>query len=154
MGNLQIRYRCQGALGLLSKRRGEARNNKLPAAARHQIAETIRGHYADFGPTLAHEKLVDQHLFRVSLSTVCGIMIEQGLWQGKKKRKAKASQQMRTRRPYFGELVQIDGSPPDWFEGRATRCCLLVFIDDAASRLVSLHFVAQECTQGYFDAMA
>jgi transposase len=152
--NLQRCYRNQGAQGLVSKRRGRASNNKLPARIRQQLSETIRHHYADFGPTLAHEKLVEQHGCTVSLSTVRGIMLEQGLWQGKKKRHHKTRQQMRTRRPCFGELVQIDGSPHDWFEGRAERCCLIVFIDDATSRLLSLHFVAQECTQGYFDAMA
>lgn len=152
--NLQRRYRNQGARGLLSKRRGKASNNKLPEAIRQQLAETLRRHYADFGPTLAHEKLVEQHGCTASLSTVRGIMLEQELWQGKKKRNCKARQQMRTRRPCFGELVQIDGSPHDWFEGRAARCCLIVFIDDATSCLLSLHFVAQESTQGYFDAMA
>ncbi len=46
----------------------------------------------------------------------------------------------RPRRPRLGEPVQIDGSPHDWFEGRGPRCTLIVFIDDATSRLLTLRF--------------
>ncbi len=50
----------------------------------------------------------------------------------------------------FGELIQIDGLHHDWFEGRASACCLLVFIDDATSRLAGLRFEEEETTAGYF----
>jgi len=58
--------------------------------------------------------------------------------------------QLRERRARLGELVQIDGSPHDWFEGRAPKCTLLVFVDDATSRLMYLQFVAAETTFNYF----
>jgi hypothetical protein len=58
--------------------------------------------------------------------------------------------QLRERRPRLGELVQIDGSPHDWFEGRAPKCTLLVFVDDATSRLMYLQFVEAETTFNYF----
>jgi len=61
--------------------------------------------------------------------------------------------QRRPRRACFGELVQIDGSPHDWFEGRGPRCTLLVFIDDATGQLLALRFVAAETTQGYMQAL-
>ena len=57
--------------------------------------------------------------------------------------------QLRQRRPRFGELVQIDGSPHDWFEGRGPRCTLIVFIDDATSRLTALHFAPVESGKAY-----
>lgn len=53
----------------------------------------------------------------------------------------------------MGELIQIDGSPHDWFEGRGARCTLLAFIDDATSRVMAARFVAVECTQAYLDAL-
>ena len=59
----------------------------------------------------------------------------------------------RPRRPCVGELLQIDGSPHDWFEGRAPVCTLLVFIDDATSRLMALRFVPAETTQAYMDTL-
>ena len=60
---------------------------------------------------------------------------------------------LRERRPRFGELIQIDGCAHAWFEERGPRCCLLVFIDDATSRLTQLRFVPQECTLGYMQAL-
>src|SRR4030043_1820087 len=59
---------------------------------------------------------------------------------------------MRERRACFGELVQIDGSDHDWFEGRAPRCTLLVYIDDATGQLGELRVVPEETTFAYFEA--
>ena len=78
-------------------------------------------------------------------------MLKEGLWVGKKRKKV-VVHQTRARRSTFGELVQIDGSPHDWFEGRSPKCCLIVFIDDATSRLVQLYFSEQETTEAYFKA--
>jgi hypothetical protein len=60
---------------------------------------------------------------------------------------------LRERRAAYGELVQLDGSPHDWFEGRAERCTLLNFVDDATSRLMHLRFVEAETTFNYFAAV-
>jgi hypothetical protein len=58
----------------------------------------------------------------------------------------KRIQQPRHRREHIGKLVQIDGSEHRWFEGRADACTLLVFVDDATSRLMELRFIASEST--------
>ena len=79
------------------------------------------------------------------------MMIAEGLWKPKKAHKATVHQ-MRERRACFGELVQIDGSPHDWFEGRAPACSLLVFIDDASGRLGQLSFVKSESFFSYSQA--
>ncbi len=60
---------------------------------------------------------------------------------------------MRERRPRFGELIQIDGSPHDWFEGRGPRCTLIVFIDDATGCLTALRFAPAETTRAYLGAL-
>ncbi len=65
-----------------------------------------------------------------------------GNLETEKSRKATVHQ-MRERRACFDELVQIDGSPHDWFEGRAAKCSLLVFINDATGRLGQLLFDEQ-----------
>ena len=62
-------------------------------------------------------------------------------------------QQPRHRREHIGELVQIDGSEHRWFEDRAAACTLLVFVDDATSRLMELRFVPSESTFAYFEAL-
>ena len=44
-------------------------------------------------------------------------------------------------------MVQLDGLPHDWFEGRGSKCTLLVFIDDATSAILWLEFVNSESTK-------
>lgn len=76
-------------------------------------------------------------------------MMCQELWKAKRAKKARIHQS-RERRACFGELIQLDGSHHDWFEGRTEKCCLYVLIDDATSQLVGLRFEAGETTAGYF----
>jgi hypothetical protein len=80
------------------------------------------------------------------------MMMKEGIWKGKKRKQVKAYQR-RTRRTCYGELIQIDGSPQDWFEGRRQKCCLIVFIDDATSRLMWFFFAEEETTEAYFTAI-
>lgn len=150
--DLQKRYRQEGALGLLSKRRGKPSNNQIATSKISQALGLLRSTYFGFGPTFAAEKLFEQHQLKFSVERIRQLMIENGLWI-QRKRRAINHHQMRTRRSRFGELVQIDGSPHDWFEGRGEKCCLLVFIDDATSKIVAMLFTPQECTQAYFDAI-
>jgi len=77
-------------------------------------------------------------------------MIEAGLWKPRRQRAAQIHQP-RNRRACVGELIQIDGSDHAWFESRAETCTLLVYIDDATSRLMQLHFVPTESTFAYFE---
>jgi transposase len=149
--NLRRQYEREGAKGLISKRRGEPSNNTLSKAIKAEVIRLSQTRYVGFGPTFLHEKLHDEHGLHLSVESVRQLMIKEGLW-ATKKRATVRHHPMRTRRPAQGELVQIDGSPHDWFEGRAPSCCLLVFIDDATSKLMMLHFVEVESTQGYFDA--
>ena len=112
----------------------------------------IGARYADFGPTLATEKLGGQHAIRLSVETVRQQMIAAGYW--KPKRGATISvHPMRERRARFGEMIQIDGSPHDWFEGRGEYCTLLVFIDDATGQLTQLRFAPTETTLGYMRVL-
>jgi hypothetical protein len=112
----------------------------------------VRERYWDFGPTFAREKLVEEHGFAMSVETLRQWMIADGLWHPKQKKQQLAFQ-MRLRRPRVGELIQIDGSPHDWFEGRAPECTLIVFIDDASSRLMDMRFVPSETTEAYMGCL-
>jgi hypothetical protein len=144
-------YRKYGPVALISKQRGKPSNHCHKSIVKTQVKELVHKHYHDFGPKFAAEKLKERHQIDVSKETLRQWMMEWELWKAKRQKKAVAHQS-RERRACFGELIQIDGSPHDWFEGRAPKCCLLVFIDDATSRLVGLHFVEQETTAGYFTA--
>ena len=112
----------------------------------------ISNNYADFGPTLAWEKLVEYHGIKYSDETIRKLMIEAELWKSRKRRIV-VLHQLRERRDCLGELVQADGSPHDWFEGRSSRCTLLVFIDDATGRLLHLEFTESESTAAYFRSV-
>jgi len=116
------------------------------------VMKLVKLHYHDFGPTLAHEKLLERDKLIVNRETLRHWMIDAELWEPHRQRKVVIHQQ-RERRPCFGELVQIDGSPHDWFEGRAEKCCLLVLIDDATSRVLHLRFEPTETTAGYFHSV-
>ena len=98
-------YREEGAQGLISKRRGKVNARKMPLERRLKIIEAIREKYPDFGPTFASEKLREEEDILVSRETVRKLMIEEGVWQSKKKKEKKAYQR-RARRSQEGELVQ------------------------------------------------
>ena len=144
-------FRAEGAAGLVSKKRGRPSNRKTAAAVRTAALWIVRQNYADFGPTLAAEKLAGEHGFSFSSETLRKWMIEDGLWLDRKQRQ-KRVHQPRPRRDCVGELVQVDGSEHWWFEDRGPQCTLLVFVDDATSRLMHLQFVESESTFAYFQA--
>ncbi len=150
----QVRRLCralgqQGAAGLVSRKRGRPSNRKLPAAAREHALGLVRGRYADFGPTLAREKLWEHHGVAVSTETLRQWMIDAGLWVPRSQRPRRAHQP-RHRRSGLGELIQIDGCEHAWFEERGPKCTLLVYVDDATSRLMELRFAASESAFDYF----
>ncbi len=146
---LMNRLREFGAVGLTHQARGKPSNNRYPSDYRDTVLKLIRDHYSDFSPTLAREKLFELHSLPVSNETLRSWMIADGLWTPHSQRKPKVYQP-RYRRDCLGELVQIDSSHHDWFEGRADKCCLLVFIDDATGRLMNLRFSE---TESAFDYM-
>ena len=150
-------WRSGGDAGLVSRQRGRPSHRRMANALRGRICALLKEKYADFGATLAAEKLAELDRIEVSAGTVRRLQIELGLWRPKKRR-AKRVFQLRERRPRFGELIQIDGSPHDWFEGRGPRtsragCTLIVFIDDATSRLTALHFAPVESGAAYLAAL-
>ena len=142
-------FRDFGPVGLISKHRGRPSNRRLPLAYRELAMALVKDRYADFGPTLAAEKLTEVHGFGISHETLRRWMIEDGLWIDRRHRFS-SIHQPRNRRECLGELVQIDGSDHAWFEERRPRCTLIAFIDDATSRLMALRFVASETTFDYF----
>ena len=144
-------YRTRGVDGLISRQRGRPSNRRKPEDIRAEALAIIRERYADFGPTLAAEKLRELHGIPLGRETVRLWMAEAGIWATRKQRRSRVYQP-RYRRDCVGELIQIDGSEHRWFEGRGPMCTLLVFIDDATSRLMQLQFVETESTFAYFAA--
>ena len=146
------RFRENGVAGLASQHRGHLSNNRIAEAVRLQTLELVRSDYLDFGPTLAHEYLTEQHGLAFSVETLRQWMIVDGLWYAKQHRAN--IHQSRARRDCYGELIQIDGSPHDWFEGRRDKCTLIVFIDDATGKLMQCYFSPTETTESYMMALS
>jgi hypothetical protein len=148
---LIVAYRTSGGASVIHKARGRTSNNRLIEGIREYAVELVRANYADFGPSLAAEMLLSKHDLRVSRETLRKWMMAEGLWRSRKQRRS--FHQPRLRREAFGELIQIDGSDHRWFEDRCDACTLLVFIDDATSRLVHLQFARSESTDTYLSAV-
>jgi len=144
-------FRAGGPDGLISRKRGQPSNRALGMVFRETVLAIVRERYADFGPTLAAEKLCELHGLDLGVETLRQWMIAAGIWVRRKDR-LKRVHQPRARRDCLGELVQIDGSEHWWFEDRGPQCTLLVYVDDATSRLMHLKFVETESTFDYFQA--
>jgi hypothetical protein len=148
---LARRYAAAGPVGLISKRFSRSSNNRLDDDTADRVIKLLRSTYADFGPTLATEKLRTKHGIDLAKETDRRLQIAVGLWIPRKLRPPKI-QQPRLRRACIGELIQIDGCEHHWFEDRGPACTALVFIDDATSRLMQILFNGTESTFGYFEA--
>jgi hypothetical protein len=141
------RFKELGDRGLVHRLRGRSSNRRLPQEVRERAIKRHQERYADFGPTLACEKLAEEGLM-LSPNTLTALLKERGLWQ--RRRRRGRHRKCRERRACLGSLVQMDGSHHDWFEGRCGPCVLMVMIDDATSRTYA-RFYAAETTEAAFD---
>lgn len=143
------RYLREGERGLISKHKGKISPNRIDLELKAAVMKILSdADYAGFGPTLAKEKLRSRHSYHVSEETLRKWMIEDGLWEAKSRKERKVYQR-RIRRSRFGELLQGDGSRHAWLEDRGPECTLVIFVDDATSRLTAGLFVEAETTEAY-----
>ena len=126
------RYRKAGDSGLIHRLRGQRSGRARPLAFKQKILARYSQRYGDFGPTFASEHLAAEGM-KIAPETLRRWLLAKGLW--KRKRKRQQHRQWRERRAHIGELVQMDGSKHDWFEGRRPPAALMVMVDDATSRL-------------------
>jgi transposase len=127
------RVQQEGDEGIRHKSRGRQSNRKIPQKHKERIIGLYRQKYQGFGPTLTAEKLFELEGIPVSKETVRTFLIESGDWQ--KGRKRRKHRQWRQRKEHRGEMLQMDGSHHDWFEGRGPWCVLMAYIDDATGRV-------------------
>ncbi|MCP5505909.1 MAG: ISNCY family transposase [Chlamydiales bacterium] len=149
---LRKKYKERGEEGLISLKRGKTSNRRTEQGIKEQVLDVIKSKYPDFGPTLASEKLEKDEGVKISRETLRNWLIEAGIWEVKRKKEKKVHQR-RERRSRFGELLQGDGSPHDWFEGRSEKCTLLQFVDDATSKTTAARFAKTETTEGYLELL-
>jgi hypothetical protein len=127
------RIRREGDRGIVHQSRGRPSNRRTPDKVKSKVIRLYRAQYKDFGPTLASEKLLERDRIEISDETLRKWLLEAGDW--KKRRKARGHRQWRERKSHTGEMLQMDGSHHDWFEGRGPRCVLMGYIDDATGKV-------------------
>jgi transposase len=149
------RYREEGDKGLVHRLRGQPSNRQADARQKRRVLSLYEKKYADYGPTLAVECLDEDDGVSVPVETLRQWLLSAGLWR--KCRRRRPYRQRRVRKEYFGELVQMDGSHHDWFEGRREWAVLMVLIDDATSEVFAWFseeettIAAMEAFRGYVD---
>jgi transposase len=127
------RIKAEGDRGIQHRSRGKESNRRLPKKLVAKVVGLYQEKYQGFGPTLTAEKLLELNGIAISKETVRTWLIEAGQWQ--KGRKVRIHRQWRERKDFLGEMLQLDGSQHDWFEGRRPKCVLMAYIDDATSKV-------------------
>jgi hypothetical protein len=145
VGRLCARVRRNGARGIVHGLRGRRSNRCFEPVFWNRVAVILKDpKWEGFGPTFASDKLAGLHGIEVRRETLRKWMMRMGLWKASRHRRRHRC--WRERRACIGMLVQLDGSDHDWFEGRGPRCVLIIYIDDATSRILYGEFVKVEDT--------
>jgi transposase len=134
------RYQQEGTEGLKHRGTGRPSNRRKPKKFRQRVLRLMRQKYGGevgerFGPTLASEHLAEEDGIEIQVQTLRRWMLEEGLWS--RARRRRCHRQRRECKLHFGELVQLDGSFHDWFEGRGPEGCLMNMVDDATGKTLS-----------------
>ena len=145
---LKQRYREGGVRALLHRTRGRPSPRRLPPALRQQVTTLLTTPYAGFNDCHATEKLHEVHGLPLSRESVRRLRRALGR-SAKHRRRPPRHRARRTPETQRGALVQLDGSPFDWLEGRGPAMTLLGAIDDASSEVLALHFRPAEDLHGY-----
>ena len=140
-------YEKDGLAGVIHKSRGRPSNRGFGPSLKNKVIKIYREGYRDFGPTFFSEKLEEYHQIKIDHETLRRWIRSSGHigWQ----RKKRPHRKRRERRSSYGEMLQFDGSHHDWFEDRGDKCCLLLGIDDASSK-VHMRFSPTESTESVF----
>jgi Helix-turn-helix domain len=127
------RIRSEGSRGVIHRSRGRSSNRRISHKIKERVIDLYRTQYKGFGPTLASEKLLERNGIRINDETLRMWLMGTGDWR--KRRRHRRHRQWRERKHHEGEMVQMDGSHHDWFEGRGPWCVLMGYIDDAKGRV-------------------
>ena len=149
---LKKRLREDGEAALAHANRGRPSHRRLPEATRQTILRLARSKYVGFNDHHLCEKLNEHEGLSVSRETLRRLLRREGLGSPRKRR-APAHRQRRPRAAREGELVQLDGSPHDWLEGRGPRLTALGMQDDASGKILAAQFYPSETAQGYFHLL-
>jgi transposase len=147
---VKARVSKAGAQGVVHGNRGRPCKRKIKEKVVKRIVELAQGKYKDFNDHHLTEKLQEQEKIELSREKVRRILRTHGIASPKKRRGIK-HRSRRERRAAEGMMLQVDGSPHDWLQGRGPRLCLIGAIDDATGKVMGASFVQAESSWGYFQ---
>jgi len=146
---IKARVKQIGAKGVVHGNRGRRCKRKIKEKLVKRIVELAKGKYKDFNDHHLTEKLQEQEEIELSREKVRRILRAHGIASPKKRRGIK-HRSRRERRAAEGMMLQVDGSPHDWLQGRGPRLCLIGAIDDATGKVMGAFFAQAESSWGYF----
>ena len=135
---LKAKVNKKGAMGLIHANRGRTSNRRLSDRIISQAKKYLKERYYDFGPTLAAEKLEENHQIKINKESVRHIMTKLDLWKPKPRKLGKKRHTWRARKENPGEMQQFDGSYHIWFGEEES--CLLLSVDDATGKITCAEF--------------
>jgi len=124
--------RINGDQGVINRSRGRISNRALPSKIKAKALKLYKEKYSGFGPTLATEKLFEIDKIKLNTETLRLWLAKDGI--SYKQRKKRPHREWRQRKACFGQMIQMDGSHHDWFEGRGSECVFMGYIDDATGK--------------------
>src|SRR4026208_1303546 len=146
---IKARVGQAGAKGVVHGNRGRPCKHKTKEKIVRRVVELARGKYQGFNDHHLTEKLKEQEQIELSREKVRRILRAHGMVSPKKRRGIKPRSR-RERRASEGMMLQVDGSPHDWLQGRGPRMCLIGAIDDATNKVMGAFFTQAESSWGYF----
>jgi transposase len=146
---VKARVKKQGAKGVVHAIRGRPCKWKTQDQTVRRVLELALGKYQGFNDHHLTEKLKEQEQIELSREKLRQILRTNGIGSPKKRRGIKHPSR-RERRGAEGMMLQVDGSPHDWLQGRGPRRCLIGAIDDATSKVMGAFFAPAESSWGYF----
>jgi transposase len=138
-----------GAKGVVHGNRGRPCKRKTEEKTVRRVVELARGKYQGFNDHHLTEKLQEQEKIKLCREKVRQLLRAHGIGSPKKRRGIQ-HRSRRERRASEGMMLQVDGSPHDWLQGRGPRLCLIGAIDDATNKVMGALFVQAESSWGYF----
>ena len=145
---IKRRVHQEGIKGVIHRNRGRPSKRKVKEKIVRRVVELAWGKYEGFNDHHLTEKLKEHEQIKLSREKVRRILRSHGI-STPRKRRASKHRGRRDRRLAEGMMLQVDGSPHDWLEGRGPRLCLIGAIDDATGKVVGAFFTEAESSWGY-----
>ena len=145
---IKVRVKEHGAKGVIHGNRGRLCRRKVKEKTVSRVVALARGKYQGFNDHHLTEKLKEHEQIELSREKIRRILRSHGIATPRKRRASK-HRSRRDRRMAEGMMLQVDGSPHDWLQGRGPRLCLIGAIDDATRKVPGAFFAQAESSWGY-----